>query len=71
MAGKGVYPRLTANKQQRACHIFDSNNWMIISTLSLPVLTVLIQLVWEHLGSETINHGGFAKGPIVPLALAW
>ena len=71
MAVKGVYPKLTTSKRQRACKIFDSNNWMIISTLSLPLFTVLIQLVWEHLGSETRDHGVFAKGPIVPLALAW
>ena len=65
--------RLTTSKRQRTGHILDSNNWMIISTLSLPLFTVLLQLMWEHLGSETINinHGGFAKGPLVPLALAW
>ena len=66
-----VYPRLTTSKRQPACHIFDSNNWMMVSTLSLPLLTVLLQLMWEQLGSGAIKHSGLAKGPIVPLALAW
>ena len=63
--------RLTTSKRQRTGHIFDSNTWMLLSTLSLPLLTVLLQLVWEQLGSQDIKHGELAKGPIVPLALAW
>ena len=63
--------RLTTSKRQRTGHIFDSNTWMLLSTLSLPLLTVLLQLMWEQLGSGAIKHSGLAKGPIVPLALAW
>ena len=44
-----------------------SSKWQIWTTLSLPFLAVLLQLVWEHRG----GNSQLAEGPIVPLALAW
>ena len=47
-----------------------SNNWqtpLICTTLSLPFLAVVLQLVWEHMG----GNSQLAEGPIVPLSLAW
>ena len=50
-----------------------SSRWqtaLIWITLSLPLIAVLLQLVWEHVGHEA-GDGRLAEGPIVPLGLAW